>query len=116
MAAPSGLQHVLVGPGDQRVVVVEVGGGLREYTVAGRPVIDGYAESEACSSGRGQVLAPWANRLADGRFEWQGQALQVPLTEPEHHNAIHGLVRWAAWSTHEAATDSVLLVHRLHPQ
>lgn len=116
MAAPSGQQHVLVGPGDQRAVVVEVGGGLREYAVAGRPVVDGYGEAEVCSSGRGQILAPWANRLADGRFDWEGTALQLPLTEPEHHNAIHGLVRWAAWSVSDAATDSVSFVHRLRPQ
>lgn len=116
MLAPSGQQHVLVGPGDQRAVVVEVGGGLREYTAAGEAVIDGYAESEVCPSGRGQILAPWPNRLADGRFEWDGRTLQLPLTEPEHGNAIHGLVRWAAWSSVEAATDSLFLVHRLPPQ
>jgi aldose 1-epimerase len=116
MAPPSGHQHVLVGPGDQQAVVVEVGGGLREYSVAGRPILDGYGESEACDSGRGQILAPWANRLRDGVFDWEGTTLQLPLTEVEHHNAIHGLVRWGDWSTSEAATDSVRLVHRLRPQ
>ena len=114
--APSGQQHVLVGPGDQQLVVVEVGGGLREYTVAGRPIADGYDESEMCASGRGQILAPWANRLADGRFDWEGATLQLPLTETELHNAIHGLVRWSTWRPSEATTDSVLLVHRLQPQ
>lgn len=116
MTAPSGRQHVLVGPGDQRAVVVEVGGGLREYTVAGSPIVDGYGESEVCTSGRGQMLAPWPNRLGDGLFDWEGVALQLPLTEPEHHNAIHGLVRWSAWSSVEAATDSLLLGYRLPPQ
>ena len=52
--------------------MVEVGGGLRTYTVGGRSVLDGYADDEMCSGGRGQVLMPWPNRLGDGRFEWNG--------------------------------------------
>ena len=51
------------------LVVVEVGGGIRTYTIGGRAVIDGYRRSEACSGGRGQVLMPWPNRLGDGRYE-----------------------------------------------
>src|SRR6478609_2457105 len=40
---PSGRQYELR-HGDQRAVVVEVGGGLRLYEVGGRPVLDAYAE------------------------------------------------------------------------
>jgi aldose 1-epimerase len=39
--APSGKQLEIV-LGDQRAVVVEVGGGLRTYSAAGRDVLDGY--------------------------------------------------------------------------
>lgn len=58
MGVPSGVQVELV-HSDQRAVVVEVGGGLREYAVAGRPVLDGYGAAEMGSSGRGQTLIPW---------------------------------------------------------
>ena len=44
--------------GDQRAVVVEVGGGLRTYRPAADELLDGYGPDEACTSGRGQVLAP----------------------------------------------------------
>jgi aldose 1-epimerase len=113
--APSGEQFELV-HGDQRVVVVEVGGGLRTYSNGDRAVLDGYGEQELCRSGRGQVLIPWPNRIADGRYQFEGQALQLALDEPDRGNAIHGLVRWSSWVIVEREPDRVLLEHLLHPQ
>jgi aldose 1-epimerase len=112
--SPSGEQFEIVFE-DQRVVVVEVGGGLRTYSVAGRDVIDGYGVEEMCTAGRGQVLVPWPNRLQDGSYEFDGRRHQLPLNEVEHSNAIHGLVRWAAWHVGEREPHRVLLQHLLHP-
>ena len=84
--------------------MVELGAGLRTYTVGDRSVLDGYLSEEMCSGGRGQALIPWPNRLRDGRFEWDGHGLQTALTEPGQHNAIHGLVRWAPWTVTEQGT------------
>jgi aldose 1-epimerase len=112
---PSGRQ-VEIAFGDQRAVVVEIGGGLRSYAAGGRDVLDGYAVDEQCRSGRGQVLIPWPNRLQDGRYAFDGQEHQLPLTEPEHGNAIHGLVRWVAWTVGEHSDNRVVMRHVIHPQ
>ena len=96
MIAPSGKQ-IEIAAADQRAVVVEVGGGLRSYTAGGRELVDGYRADEMSSSGRGQALIPWPNRLQDGSYEFDRRRHQLPLNEPERRNAIHGLVRWAAW-------------------
>jgi aldose 1-epimerase len=101
---------------DQRAVVVEVGAGLRAYTVAGRAVLDAYDESEMATAGRGQVLMPWPNRLEDGTYDFDGERYQLPLTEPETHNAIHGLVRWVPWSVVERDENRAQLGYTLHPQ
>jgi aldose 1-epimerase len=116
MPSPPSGQQVELRHGEQRAVVVEVGGGLREYTVAGEPVLDGYPEHERCRSGRGQILAPWPNRLQDGRYEWEGQTNQLALSEPPRSNAIHGLVRFANWSVAERTAESVRMAYALHPQ
>jgi aldose 1-epimerase len=112
---PSGDQHE-IRHGDQRVTVVEVGGGLRRYEIKDRPLLDGYGEQERCGGGRGQTLIPWPNRLRDGRYEFDGQPYQLPLTEPETHTAIHGLVRWANWTVAERDAGRVVMAHVLHPQ
>ena len=71
---------------------------------------------EMSSSGRGQVLIPWPNRLQDGSYEFDGQHYQLPLNEPEHRNAIHGLVRWAAWTATAREPHRAVMEHVLHPQ
>ena len=91
----------MIAVGDQQAVIVEVGGGLRSYSAGGRELVDGYRSDDMSSSGRGQVLIPWPNRLEDGNYEFDGRHHQLPLNEPEHRNAIHGLVRWAAWTAAE---------------
>jgi aldose 1-epimerase len=108
---PSGKQFELR-HGGQSAVVTEVGAGLREYD----DILLGYGENEMCSSGRGQVLIPWPNRVAGGTYTWAGRQYQLPITEVERTTAIHGLVRWTNWEPVEQSESRVALEHVLHPQ
>jgi aldose 1-epimerase len=111
---PSGEQFEIA-HGDQRAMIVEVGGGVREYLHGGRDVLQPYALDAVCDGAHGTPLIPWPNRLADGRFTWDGQEHQLELTEPEKHNAIHGLLRWRNWAVLERSGDAVTMGTRLHP-
>ena len=102
--------------GNQAVVVATVGATLRSFTLRGHPVLDAFAADEVCPGGRGQVLMPWPNRVADGKYELAGAIHQLPIDEPELGHAIHGLVRWAEWRVEHQATDAVRLRHRLMPR
>ena len=113
--APSG-EQVEISFERYRAVVVEVGGGLRSYSADGRDLLDGYDVDERSASGRGQALIPWPNRLQDGSYEFDGRSHQLPLTEPELSNAIHGLVRWASWRIAEREAHRVVMEHVIHPQ
>jgi aldose 1-epimerase len=111
---PSGEQFELEAAG-QRLVAVELGGGLRRYSVGERDVLEGYGRDEQADGGRGQILAPWPNRLRDGRYEWGGSVLQLELTEPDRGNAIHGLVRASRWSPLERSPGHMTLGLALEP-
>jgi aldose 1-epimerase len=111
---PSGDQ-VTIRHGDSTAVVVEVGGGLRTYTVGDRDVLDGYGLDERCSGGRGQPLIPWPNRLAGGRYTFGGAGHQADISEPATGCAIHGLTRWRSWTAAGQGDDHVTMVHRLRP-
>jgi aldose 1-epimerase len=115
MTAPSGDQFEIVAS-DYRAVVTECGAGLRVLEHDGRAVVDGYAEDERAPGGRGQLLAPWPNRIRDGAYHFDGRDLQVGLTEPARHHAIHGLARWTAWTAEEHTATSVSLGYRLMAQ
>lgn len=112
---PSGEQWT-VRHGDLQATVVEVGGGLRTLTAGGRDVLAGYDVDEMASSGRGQLLMPWPNRLRDGRYRFDGKEQQLALSEPARGNASHGLVRWALWSLLQRSDDALTVGYRLHPQ
>jgi aldose 1-epimerase len=116
---PSGRQIELrAGDGGQQSVatVVEVGGGLRTFEVGGRAVIDGYAVDEMCTAGRGQLLLPWPNRLADGRYAFDGHEQQLPITDSGTGSAIHGLARWQRWQLASPAPDTCVATLELPPQ
>jgi aldose 1-epimerase len=114
MSVESG--QIEIASGEQRVAVVVLGGGLRSYEVGERPVLDGFPPGERPTSGRGQVLAPWPNRIENGSYQFEGKRMQLPLTEPEHGNAIHGLVRSAEWGVVDVRPDRVALEYVLEPQ
>jgi aldose 1-epimerase len=105
-----------IAAGGQEAVVVEVGGGLRTYTVDGEDRIDGYGADELCPGSAGQVLAPWPNRIRDGRYTFGGCSHQLPLTEPDRQNALHGLVNWLPWELVTRTDDSVTVRCDLRPQ
>jgi aldose 1-epimerase len=111
---PTGAQHEIA-RGDQHVIVTEVGATLRAYEVGGEPVLDGFEVDELSPAGRGQVLAPWPNRLEDGTYSYGGVDGAAALDEPEHRNAIHGILRWRPWSLADRANDAVTLRCLLHP-
>jgi aldose 1-epimerase len=113
-APPSGEQFEIA-HGEHRATIVEVGGGVRAYSVGDRPVLDPYPRDAICDGAHGAPLIPWPNRLEDGRYAFDGSDYQLALTEPARRNAIHGLLRWRNWSAVERASDRVVMGIRLHP-
>lgn len=112
--APSGEQFTLR-HGDMAVTIVEVGGGIRSFVDGDRNVLEPYAWDAICDGARGQVLAPWPNRLADGRYTFDGTDHQLALTDPAAHNAIHGLLRWQPWHAEHLGADRVSMTATLFP-
>jgi len=115
MFVPSGEQFEIAF-GAQRATIVEVGAAVREYSVGGVAVLDPFAVDARCDGAHGTPLVPWPNRLADGRYTWDGEAHQVALTEPGKQNAIHGFLRWVPWQARVHDPDRVVMGARIHPQ
>jgi aldose 1-epimerase len=111
---PSG-QQLEISWRDQRATVVEVGGGIRQYAVGERAVLDPYPVEAMCDGAHGAPLIPWPNRLADGRYSFDGVDYQTALTEPETHNAIHGFLRWRPWRVLGHADAEVTMGAWLYP-
>ncbi len=111
---PSGEQHRIAFQ-EQQATIVEVGGGIREYAVGDRAVLDPYPATAICDGAHGAPLIPWPNRLADGLYSFDGADHRVALTEPEKRNAIHGFLRWRNWQLRERDAERVVMGIRLYP-
>lgn len=101
--------EVAISKGQTSAVITELGATLRSFRDGPRPVLWEFAHDEVNWACRGQVLAPWPNRLEDGSYEREGRKAKVPLDEPERHNAIHGLVRWLPWTPAKVAENRVVM-------
>jgi aldose 1-epimerase len=112
---PTGWQYVLERPG-QRAVVTEVGAALRSWKVGGRELLDSFEVGSAGDTFRGKVLAPWPNRMREGRYLLDGAEHQLAISEPERGTALHGLVLWVNWRPLRRTPESVTLGYLLHPQ
>ncbi|UOQ58948.1 aldose 1-epimerase family protein [Leucobacter allii] len=88
----SGRQFPLV-HGAQRAVVASIGASLRSYRIGERDLIVPFAAEEPAPVFRGLTVAPWPNRVVDGRYRFRGAAYRLPVTEPARGHALHGFTR-----------------------
>jgi aldose 1-epimerase len=109
-------QQFLIKAGTTIAAITEIGATLRSFVVDGRRIIWEFGADEMSSYGRGQVLAPWPNRLADGSYLFGSRHGKAALDEPERNNAIHGLVRWLPFGVERLDDSTVRCTLRLGPQ
>ncbi|MEI5676752.1 hypothetical protein G6N74_10270 [Mesorhizobium sp. CGMCC 1.15528] len=65
----------------------------RSHALLVPSVADGVPFKAGCF-----VMAPFANRIADGSFSFDGRTIRFPLNRPAENNAIHGLSRDRKWT------------------
>lgn len=76
-------------------VAPQRGGCLLDLYLGKKNVLDGYAgadELESLAWAKSALLAPFPNRLKDGRYSVGQKEFQFPLNEVERGNALHGFV------------------------
>ena len=112
---PSGEQLDLQA-GDYRATVTSVGATLRRLVHRDRPLVRGYPADEPTPVYSGAVLAPWPNRIGDGRYRFAGREHQLPVNEPDRKTALHGLVATQPWRPERVSASEVVLHHTLAPR
>jgi aldose 1-epimerase len=89
------------------------GGALRELRHEGRNLVVGFGADGEIPDYRGVICAPWPNRLADGRYRFDGREFQAEVNEVERGTALHGLVFGALWELQDVTDSSVRLGTRI---
>ncbi|MBP6898794.1 MAG: aldose 1-epimerase [Burkholderiaceae bacterium] len=94
----------------------DLGAAITGLWFDGLPLLRSSDLPQALSSARqagALVLAPYSNRIAAGRFAWDGQPQQLALAPGEPH-ALHGLAWQRPWTVtgHSAEAAQLELRHR----
>lgn len=96
--------------------IASVGASLRALRHEGRDLVVPFDADEVRPGFRGAVLAPWPNRVVDGRYSFAGTEYQLALTEPQRGHALHGFAAWLDFEVTAQVDDSVTLEAVLVPQ
>lgn len=109
--------HLVLEADGVRAEIGTVAAVLLSLTVGGIPITEPTDDSSAPPPfGNGIILAPWPNRVRDGRWTFDGVERQLDLTEVERGNALHGLLRSADYHVRERSASSATLGALIPPQ
>ncbi|MGN6502133.1 MAG: aldose 1-epimerase family protein, partial [Pseudolysinimonas sp.] len=109
-------ERIVLSNGATRAEVGLVAATLCELSVDGVRLTETVPPDAVPPMGCGIVLAPWPNRVRDGRWMLDGEVQQLDLTEPALGNASHGLLRNTAYRVAEQTADAVTLTAFIPPQ
>ena len=102
--------------GGYEASISSIGASLRELTHQGRHLVHTFDMDEVRPAYKGATLAPWPNRIIDGRYRIDGQELQLPLSEPKRGHALHGLALWLDFVPEDVGPDFAVLLATIEPQ
>ncbi len=95
--------------GDYRAVVESRGAALCRLGIGDRDLLWGHDPGGAVRGFQGQLLAPWPNRVGEGRYVFDGNEHELEITERGGSSAIHGLVHALPWRTEDVSACGVTL-------
>jgi aldose 1-epimerase len=103
------MPDVLISSGPYQASIRTQGAGLNSLSFNGRDLVDPFIPAINPENYRGDVLAPWPNRIEDGEYKVDGVLYEIPINEPTRRTALHGLVNVLEWEVSETVKDSVTL-------
>lgn len=103
------MSEIRIESGDYSAEIRTMGAGLSALRYMGRDLVDPFIPAPKPENYRGDVLAPWPNRIEDGQYEVDGNLYVIPINEPDRGTALHGLVNCLEWDVIEKTEHSLLL-------
>ncbi|PRB05133.1 galactose mutarotase [Microbacterium sp. MYb72] len=116
MSIPRSGRQLRIASGGYEAVIASVGASLRTLQKDGRDLVVPFEADEVRPGYRGATLAPWPNRIVDGRYVFAGVEHQLPLTEPSRGQALHGLLCWTEFADRLVLDDRIVLAAVIEPQ
>lgn len=105
-----GLRH-----GEYSALITARGAAVRELRHRERDLIVPFPAGGPNPDFRGVVVAPWPNRIPDGRYTFDGVDYLVPVNEPGRQCALHGFTPELDWKMEFRTESAVELSCAIEP-
>ena len=96
--------------------VAPLGAALSRLAFEGADLVVPAAADDPPATFRGVVVAPWPNRVVDGRYSFGGVEHQLPVNETARGHALHGFSSDRSWVVVDESAARVALRLDLPPQ
>lgn len=83
-----------ISSGEYKAQFTSMGAALVSLQHSDKDLVERRTHSKYFS---GEILAPWPNRIRDGRYAFQNSTYQLHINEISRGNALHGLVFNKSW-------------------
>lgn len=99
--------------GDYTATIVTMGGGVASLRYKGQDIVYPFSPEHLPPLHQGKVLAPFPNRIIDGRYTFKDHEYQLPINDVDNSCALHGLVAWQEWDIvdmweHELVLENII--------
>ncbi|MCU1520808.1 MAG: galactose mutarotase [Arthrobacter sp.] len=101
--------------GEYSAVITARGAAVRELRHRERDLIVPFPVGGPNPDFRGVLVAPWPNRIPDGKYTFDGVDYQVPVNEPERDCALHGFTPELDWQLDSRTESAVVLSGAIAP-
>lgn len=82
---------------DYTATIVTMGGAIASLKYMGMDITMPFNPHSIPIAHQGKILAPWPNRITDGKYSFNNHEYQLPITDLKTNSASHGLVAWKEW-------------------
>lgn len=102
--------------GNSYAVITELAGCLRIFVKDGVQLTESFGDGDIPPGASGVLLAPWPNRVANGKWTLDGTVQKLDITELTRGHASHGLLRNTGYRLVDRSEDAVELSAEIFPQ
>ncbi|CAB4600158.1 unannotated protein [freshwater metagenome] len=96
----------LISHGEYTSEISTMGAALTSLSFAGSNLIEKRTHPRYFS---GEILAPWPNRIEDGKYSFRDLGYVLPINEVTRNTALHGLVFDKPWQVISQEQDQITL-------
>ena len=93
--------------GELKLEIDTFGARITKFTKANQEIMK--SASDELQGFNGMVLAPWPNRIADGKYQFGGIEYELEINETDRNNALHGFAYKTEFEISSQSTSEIVL-------